>query len=113
MRGVAEIQPVWLTRWLERHQTPLSFWLHVVGIPLTISAVWLAAYQLFLWRWDLWYRPVIFLAAGYALQFIGHWYEGNDLGEMILVKRLLGRPYTAVGKGPRGQGGEGPMDQGT
>ena len=89
-------RPRWLKNWLQRHQSPLSFWLHLVGIPLTIAAIVLAGYQLYLSRWDLWYRPVLLLAAGYLLQFVGHLHEGNDMGEVILVKRLLGRPFTAV-----------------
>ena len=89
-------RPRWRENWLQRHQSPLSFWLHLVGIPLTIAAVILAGYQLYLWRWELWYRPVLLLAVGYLLQFLGHLYEGNDMGEVILVKRLLGRPFTAV-----------------
>ena len=30
---------------------------------------------------------------GYLLQFLGHAIEGNDAGEMILIKKLLGKPY--------------------
>ena len=89
-------QPVWLTNWLERHQHPLSFWLHMVGIPLTLLALPLAGYQLAIWRWDLWWRPVGLIAAGYALQWLGHVIEGNDMGEVILIKRWLGKPYVAV-----------------
>lgn len=86
----------WLTNWLERHQTRLSFWLHMIGIPLTILALALAGYQLYLWRWDLWWRPAALLVVGYLLQLIGHTHEGNDMGEVILIKRMLGRPYVAV-----------------
>jgi hypothetical protein len=89
-------RPGWLANWLERHQSRVSFWLHVVGIPLTILAVLLAGVQLYHWRWDLWWRPVLLLATGYALQCVGHLYEGNDMGEVVLLKRLLGRPYVAV-----------------
>jgi len=70
--------------------------LHYIGIPLTIAAVVLALVQLAAWRWDLWWRPVLLLAFGYLLQFIGHRVEGNDVGEVILIKKLLGRPYCAV-----------------
>lgn len=86
----------WLAHWLERHQHPVSRFLHAVGIPLAIVAVVLAFVQLAAWRWDLWYRPVVLLAAGYLLQWMGHVIEGNDMGEVILVKKLLGRPYVAV-----------------
>jgi hypothetical protein len=80
----------------------VSFWLHMVGIPLTIAAVPLALVQLADSRWDLWWRPVTLLVGGYVLQWIGHKIEGNDMGEVILVKKLLGRPYVAVS--PRYQG---------
>jgi hypothetical protein len=89
-------RPVWLQNWLERHQSAVSFWLHIVGIPLTIAAVLLAGYQLVLWRWDLWWRPAALLAAGYFLQFLGHLHEGNDMGEVVFFKRALGRPYVAI-----------------
>lgn len=88
--------PNWLRRWLERHQNPISFWLHMVGIPLSIAAIPIALVQLSQDRWDLWWRPVALIAAGYMLQWVGHRIEGNDMGEIILVKRLLGKPYVAV-----------------
>ena len=82
--------------WIERHQNRVSFWLHMVGIPLTIASVVLAGMQLAESRWDLWWRPVLLLVVGYLLQWIGHAIEGNDMGEVILIKKLLGRPYIAV-----------------
>ncbi|MCK6457783.1 MAG: DUF962 domain-containing protein [Phycisphaerae bacterium] len=88
--------PAWLDNWFERHQHPLSRGLHYVGIPLTIAFIPLAAWQLVEWRWDLWWRPTVLLVVGYGLQWMGHVIEGNDMGEVILVKRLLGRPYVAV-----------------
>lgn len=89
-------RPAWLANWLERHQSGVSFWLHVVGIPLTLLALLLAGYQLYLWRWGLWWRPALLLGAGYLLQYLGHVHEGNDMGEIVLIKRLLRRPYVAV-----------------
>ncbi len=88
--------PGWLSNWLARHQHPVSRALHYVGIPLAIAAVVLAGVQLALWRWDLWWRPALLLVVGYALQLVGHLVEGNDMGELIVVKRLLGRPYVAI-----------------
>ena len=96
IRGMSRKRPAWLQNWLKRHQNPLSRRLHYIGIPLTIAAVVVAAAQLWLWRWDLWWRPAVLLSAGYLLQYVGHRVEGNDLGEVILVKRLLGKPYQAV-----------------
>ncbi len=85
-----------LTNWKLRHQHPLSLWLHVVGIPLTLAAAALAVVQLIDGRWDLWWRPAALLVAGYVLQWVGHRVEGNTMGELILIFRWLGRPYIAI-----------------
>jgi len=90
------IMPRWLRNWLDRHQHPVSFWLHMIGIPLTIACVPLALVQLAQDRWDLWWRPVALLVGGYLLQWLGHRIEGNDMGEVILIKKALGRPYVAI-----------------
>ena len=89
-------RPAWLRNWLERHQSRCSLGLHLVGIPLTIAAVVLAGVQLYRSDWPHWWRPVLLLLLGYLLQWIGHRYEGNDVGDVILIKRLLGRQYVAV-----------------
>ncbi len=81
--------PRWLFKWLERHQHPFNFGIHMIGIPLTILGLYLACYGEWLWAISL-------FIGGYALQFIGHAVEGNDAGELILVKKWLGRPYVAV-----------------
>lgn len=88
--------PPWLAHWLKRHQSPVSFWLHVVGIPLAVAGGLLGLYQLILWHWEPWYWPISMIVGGYLLQWIGHVYEGNDMGEVILFKKWAGRPYRAV-----------------
>lgn len=92
----ASLRPAWLRNWLLRHQNPVSFWLHMVGIPMTIAAFPLAIWQLSRDEWSLWWRPAALFVGGYLLQWIGHLIEGNDMGEIILVKKKLGRPYVAV-----------------
>lgn len=85
-----------IENWMERHQHPVSFWLHMIGIPLAVGGLILGGVQLLQWRWDLWWRPTALIALGYLLQWIGHRIEGNDVGEIILVKKLLGMPYVAI-----------------
>jgi hypothetical protein len=55
--------------WLQRHQTRFSFGIHMIGIPLAFS--------------------------GLGLLFVLR-YEGNDVGELIPIKRLLGMPVVAI-----------------
>ncbi len=88
--------PGWFEQWRTRHQHPVSFVLHMIGIPIAVAALVVAVVQLWQGRWDLWWRPAALLVGGYVLQWIGHRIEGNDVGEIILVKKLLGRPYVAV-----------------
>jgi hypothetical protein len=103
-------KPAWLDHWLQRHRHPASLCLHLIGIPLTVACVPLAMVQLAQDRWDLWWRPAVLLGVGYLLQWIGHLVEGNDMGEVILVKKWLGRPYIAVS--PRYRTGPGKSQDG-
>ena len=56
----------------------------------------LGAYQLAYAMWPLWWRPVGLITLSYIIQYIGHRIEGNDMGEVVLIKKLLGNPYTAI-----------------
>ncbi len=79
-----------------RHQHGASVILHAVGIPMAIGALVLAGVQVAADAWGLWWRPVVLIVGGYALQWVGHRLEGNDMGEVIVLKRWLGWSYTAV-----------------
>ncbi len=82
--------------WRTRHRHPASLALHAVGIPLLVAGLLLGAWQLWHGMWPLWWRPVGLIVLSYVLQGIGHAIEGNDMGEVVLIKKLLGRPYTAI-----------------
>lgn len=88
--------PTWLRAWLERHQHPVSFWLHIVGIPLAVAGVVLAVLQTFSGASTLWWPPLALFVLGYFLQWLGHVLEGNEMGEVVLIKKLLGLPYVAI-----------------
>ncbi|HMP01445.1 MAG TPA: DUF962 domain-containing protein [Gemmatales bacterium] len=87
----------WWVHWLEPHQHPVNYALHLVGIPLIIIGPLLA--PIFWWVGDSWMDmgwSVLLFLIGYGLQFLGHAIEGNDAGEIIAVKRWLGLPFVAV-----------------
>lgn len=83
-----------LLNYARRHRHPANRAFHAVGLPVTfLLPPWLLASG----------QPLEAFAAflvGYALQFAGHACEGNDAGEMVLVKRWLRLPYTAEIKPP-------------
>ncbi len=85
----------WWRNWKLRHQHRVNLGLHVIGIPLTVAAVVLAVVQLLDRRWDLWW-PMLLLVAGYLLQWVGHWIEGNTIGELTLIRKVLGRTCTTI-----------------
>ena len=76
-----------LSNYILRHQNRANQIFHLFGVPLTfiVSTV-------FLCLQDWWWALGCFIG-GYILQFAGHAIEGNDAGEVVLVKRWLGKPY--------------------
>ncbi|MGD9853881.1 MAG: DUF962 domain-containing protein [Planctomycetaceae bacterium] len=79
-----------LTNYAARHRHPANRLLHVIGLPVTfvLPAI------LLLERMPGW--AGVSFVAGYLLQFAGHAIEGNDAGEVILVKKACGMPYIDV-----------------
>jgi len=77
--------------YIERHRNRANQVLHVIGVPLTfiVSVVFLVQ--------ENWSAAAGCFVIGYVLQFAGHAIEGNDAGEAILIKRLLGLPYREFG----------------
>lgn len=79
-----------LTNYAARHRHPANVWLHVLGLPVTfVLPVVLLSQDMFLWS-------VASFLIGYGLQFIGHAIEGNDPGEVVLVKRAFGLPFIDI-----------------
>jgi hypothetical protein len=75
--------------WLLRHQNGFNFAIHMLGIPLAFAGLPLLV--LAEWQWGI--GAVV---AGYVLQWVGHRVEGNDVGELIPLKRALGLPVVAI-----------------
>jgi hypothetical protein len=71
--------------WRKRHLNPVSFWLHMVGIP----ACFVVAPILLILQ--MWWWALGFFVGGYILQFIGHAIEHNQSGEEMLLRRIFGR----------------------
>jgi hypothetical protein len=91
--------------WIERHRNPVSFALHMVGIPPTILGVLLIPIYVFCLSFPIFLFALAMFAGGYAIQFLGHALEGTDPGEVIYFKRKLGMSYVDIApprRSPRG-----------
>lgn len=79
--------------WIDRHRNPVSFTLHMIGIPPTILGALLVPVYVLLLSVPIFLIALTLFIGGYLLQFAGHWIEGTDPGEVIVIKRWLGRSY--------------------
>jgi hypothetical protein len=79
--------------WLQRHRSPTSFILHMIGIPPTILGVLFVSIYLILFSAAIFFLALALFVGGFVFQFAGHLLEGTDPGEVIYFKRKLGMPY--------------------
>jgi hypothetical protein len=79
-----------VVNWLDRHRGPVSFVLHMIGIPPTILGALLVPIYVSLVSIPIFVFAAVFFFGGYAIQFLGHALEGTDPGEITLLKRKLG-----------------------
>lgn len=88
---------MWARTWRERHMHPVNFALHLPGIPLMYLGILGMILAPFDWSGGVaWYWGLAGFIGGFVLQWVGHCVEGNDMGELIPFKRLLGLPVVAV-----------------
>jgi hypothetical protein len=65
----------------QRHKHPVNAVLHVIGVPAAFYGI----YLLFVGQALLGYL-LIFL--GYLFQYLGHRAQGNEVGEITLIKNI-------------------------
>jgi uncharacterized membrane protein YGL010W len=82
--------------WVERHQGPTSFVLHMLGIPPTILAILLIPIYAYCLSFPVFLFALALFVCGYLVQFLGHALEGTDPGEVIYFKRKLGMNYVDI-----------------
>ena len=68
--------------YISRHRHPVNAVLHLVGVPM----VFLGIYDLSTGSAT---RGLALFGLGYLLQYLGHKEQGNEVGEVILIKAIL------------------------
>jgi hypothetical protein len=67
--------------YMERHKNPLNAALHIVGVPMVFFGIFRLCCG------DLPCGMGCFLS-GYLLQYLGHRAQGNEVGEVTLLKKI-------------------------
>ena len=67
--------------YLGRHKHPVNACLHIVGVPS-------AFYGMFLFATGKFASGSVLIFLGYFLQYLGHKAQGNEVGEVTLVKHI-------------------------
>jgi uncharacterized membrane protein YGL010W len=65
----------WIAQYSDSHQHPVNRFCHTLGIPLIALSIPLALAAIFIPR--LWPVPLGMFVVGWALQFLGHAFEGK------------------------------------
>lgn len=67
--------------YISRHSHPINALLHIVGVP----AVLIGIYYLIATKFIL---GGVLICGGYAAQYFGHEAQGNEVGEITLIKKI-------------------------
>jgi hypothetical protein len=80
---VSEIKSVstFVIDYCQRHAHPVNAILHIFGVP----AVFIGIYDLFVHQVAL---GLVLIVIGYLFQYLGHRAQGNEVGEVTLIKHL-------------------------
>jgi len=73
-----------LIDYCQRHAHPANALLHIIGVPSAFIGL---CYLLFSPR----LLGILLLILGYFLQYLGHKIQGNEVGEITLIKHLWHR----------------------
>jgi uncharacterized membrane protein YGL010W len=90
----------WIAEYSESHEHPLNRLTHSFGIPMIALSIILLPFCLLISR--LWIAALVLLVVGWALQFVGHYFEGKPpeffkdyrflfVGLRWWFKKVLGR----------------------
>lgn len=73
-----------LVDYCQRHRHPINAGLHIIGVPM-------AFYGLFKFTTGKLGLGFVLLVGGYLFQYLGHKAQGNEVGEVTLIKAIWRR----------------------
>lgn len=66
----------------QRHAHPVNALLHLIGVPMVF-------YGLYCFLEKMPAAAIALIALGYFFQYLGHRTQGNEVGEVTLIKKCL------------------------
>jgi hypothetical protein len=84
VKRIALNSKAFVVDYCQRHAHPLNAALHVAGVPMVFYGV----FKLIAGRTAV--GSSLFVA-GYLLQYLGHKAQGNEVGEVTLIKSIWGK----------------------
>lgn len=93
------LQKIWdfIVDYCGRHKHPVNAFLHIFGVPMVFYGIYKWFDNGVALGWGL-------FIGGYFLQWLGHRAQGNEVGEVILIKKIIRR---ISGQSEKGQEIEG------
>jgi Protein of unknown function (DUF962) len=76
----------------KRHAHPVNAILHLIGVPAAFYGV----YELFCGAYFFGFELIVI---GYILQYFGHKAQGNEVGEVTLIKSIIRALSKKTGNG--------------
>ena len=66
----------------QRHIHPVNAFLHIIGVPVVVYGVYCLIEKATA-------AGIAFIILGYFFQYLGHRAQGNEVGEVTLIKKCL------------------------
>ena len=76
-----------LIDYFQRHAHPINAVLHIIGVPAAFTGL------LFLCIGQ-WEKGLALLTLGYFFQYLGHEAQGNEVGEITLIRKIMSKAGT-------------------
>ena len=73
---------IFVVDYCQRHAHPVNALLHLIGVPMVF-------YGFYCFLEKMLAEGLAFIALGYLFQYLGHRAQGNEVGEVTLIKKCL------------------------
>lgn len=97
IRRVSKAVSRFTVDYMRRHRHPVNAALHILGVPAAFYGFWLILKSFSVRSQGSGLASgIVYVFLGYLLQYVGHRSQGNEVGEIILLKKISRGLKTSV-----------------